>query len=123
MSQIQFQAIPTFRITDYKEAIEFYTVFLGFSIDWEHRFAPADPVYMQISRDGLVLHLSENVRFPAGSIVFVQTTRIEAFHMQFKNMQQAKYAVPELQQTAWGTQQIEITDPFNNLLRFNQAGN
>ena len=33
---------------------------LGFRVDWEHRFRRAAPLYMQVSRDGLVLHLSEH---------------------------------------------------------------
>ena len=52
MKKFQFKGIPTFRIKDYKKAIEFYVDFLGFSIDWEHRFGDAEPVYMQVSNNG-----------------------------------------------------------------------
>lgn len=31
-----------------------------FRVDWEHRFEPGFPLYLQVSRDGLVLHLSEH---------------------------------------------------------------
>lgn len=34
----EFKAIPTFRILDYRTAVDFYIVFLGFEIEWEHRF-------------------------------------------------------------------------------------
>jgi hypothetical protein len=34
-----FQAIPIFRIFDVAKAKEFYVGFLGFQVDWEHRFA------------------------------------------------------------------------------------
>ena len=44
--------IPVLRIFDVDKAREFYTDFLGFSIDWEHTFDDHAPVYLQASRDG-----------------------------------------------------------------------
>ena len=52
--------IPVLRIFDVDKAREFYTDFLGFSIDWEHTFDDHAPVYLQASRDGALLHLSEH---------------------------------------------------------------
>jgi hypothetical protein len=58
---IQFeQVIPILRIFDVPKADEFYLGFLGFSIDWDHRFDENAPLYRQVSRNGLVLHLSEH---------------------------------------------------------------
>jgi catechol 2,3-dioxygenase-like lactoylglutathione lyase family enzyme len=58
---VQFQrVVPIFRIFSLEKAREFYIDYLGFKVDWEHRFDPDAPVYMQISRDGLVIHLSEH---------------------------------------------------------------
>lgn len=54
------RTIPILRIFDEAKAREFYIDFLGFKTDWEHRFGPDLPLYMQISRDGCVLHLSEH---------------------------------------------------------------
>lgn len=52
-------AIPIFRIFDYQKAIEFFIDWLGFTIDWKHN--PDDtPIYLQISLNGIVLHLSEH---------------------------------------------------------------
>ena len=57
---IQFgRVVPTFRIFSIDKAREFYLDFLGFKVDWEHRFEPGFPVYMQVSRDGLAFHLSD----------------------------------------------------------------
>src|SRR5690606_5825688 len=53
------QAVPIVRIFDVAKAHEFYLGFLGFSVDWEHRFGADFPLYTQISRDALRLHLSE----------------------------------------------------------------
>ena len=57
-----FRVIPIFRIFDEAKAKEFYVGFLGFQVDWEARFDETTPLYMQVSRDGLVLHLSEHHR-------------------------------------------------------------
>ena len=54
------RTVPIFRIFSLEKAREFYLDFLGFKVDWEHRFEPDAPVFMQVSRDGLVLHLSEH---------------------------------------------------------------
>ena len=54
------ETVPVLRIFDVVKAKEFYVGFLGFQIDWEHRFEPDLPVYMQVSRGDLVLHLSEH---------------------------------------------------------------
>ena len=51
---------PILRIFDEKKAKEFYVTFLGFSVDWEHRFSDDSPLYMQVARDGCVIHLSEH---------------------------------------------------------------
>ena len=118
---IELKAVPTFRIRDYKKAMDFYLEFLGFAIDWEHRFSPSEPVYMQVSKNGLVLHLSENERFPTGSVVFVETKGIEDYHREISG-KGSTYAVPGVAATPWGTKQMEIEDPFGNLLRFNEIG-
>lgn len=39
-------AIPVLRIYDIAKAKEFYVDFLGFAIDWEHRFDDNAPLYM-----------------------------------------------------------------------------
>ena len=49
------QAIPLLRIFDVASARDFYLGFLGFGVDWEHRFEPGAPLYLQVSRDGCVL--------------------------------------------------------------------
>jgi catechol 2,3-dioxygenase-like lactoylglutathione lyase family enzyme len=75
---VQFErAVPIFRIFSLDKAREFYLDFLGFKVDWEHRFEPGGPVYMQISRNGLVLHLSDHHGDGTpGSIAYVYTTGV-----------------------------------------------
>jgi catechol 2,3-dioxygenase-like lactoylglutathione lyase family enzyme len=54
------KTIPILRIFDVAKARDFYVGFLGFDVDWEHHFEQNTPAYMQVSRAGLTLHLSEH---------------------------------------------------------------
>jgi catechol 2,3-dioxygenase-like lactoylglutathione lyase family enzyme len=44
-------------LRDEAKAREFYVDFLGFTVDWKHRFEPGMPLYMQVSRAGIEFHL------------------------------------------------------------------
>ena len=63
----RFKPIPL-RILSYKTAVRFYVGFLGFQIDWEDRIQPSDPVYMQVSYNGFILHLSEFKKFDTNAL-------------------------------------------------------
>ncbi|MDJ0646383.1 MAG: glyoxalase superfamily protein [Flavobacteriaceae bacterium] len=120
MSEIILKGIPTFRILDYNKAIDFYVQGLGFNIDWEHRFGPGNPVYMQISRSGLTLHLSENKRFETGVIVFVNCKGLNQLYSELNN-RESKIELSKPEKSNWQTIQMEIEDPFGNVLRFNET--
>jgi catechol 2,3-dioxygenase-like lactoylglutathione lyase family enzyme len=51
---------PILRVYDDTRALDFYCGYLGFQQDWEHRFDPHSPAYIQVSRSDAVLHLSEH---------------------------------------------------------------
>jgi catechol 2,3-dioxygenase-like lactoylglutathione lyase family enzyme len=114
------RVVPTFRIFSVEKAREFYLGFLGFKVDWEHRFEPDLPVYMQISRDGLVLHLSEHYGDGTpGSVAYVYMTGIEALHRELSE-KTYKYNRPGLRKRDWGMIELSVTDPFNNRLTFGE---
>jgi catechol 2,3-dioxygenase-like lactoylglutathione lyase family enzyme len=52
--------VPILRIFDVAKADEFYQGYLGFKVDWDHRFDDNAPLYRQVSRGDLILHLSEH---------------------------------------------------------------
>jgi len=59
--EIRFcSVIPVLRIFDIEKAEGFYLGFLGFTVDWDHRFDPTAPLYRQILRGNPILHLSEH---------------------------------------------------------------
>lgn len=113
--------IPILRIFDEAKAREFYVEFLGFKVDWEHRFEPGMPLYMQVSKDGCVLHLSEHHGdCSPGAALRIATTELDAFHARI-SAKQYKYARPGIENTPWGTRDMSIKDPFGNRLIFTDA--
>ena len=120
MIEPTFQAIPILRIFDVEKAKEFYVGFLGFRVDWEHRFDDNAPVYLQVSRGNLVLHLTEHHGDCCpGSSVFVRTTQLDQFHQEITS-KGYKYMRPGLEIAAWNAKVMEVIDPFGNRLRFNE---
>jgi uncharacterized glyoxalase superfamily protein PhnB len=112
---------PILRIFDEAKAREFYVDFLGFKVDWEHRFEPGLPLYMQVSKDGCVLHLSEHHGDGSpGAAMRIETSDLEAFHAELAS-KQYKYARPGIEEMPWGTRDMSVKDPFGNRLTFTTA--
>jgi catechol 2,3-dioxygenase-like lactoylglutathione lyase family enzyme len=112
-------AIPILRIFSEDKAREFYLDFLGFTVDWEHRFEPTAPLYLQIRRGDLILHLSEHYGDATpGMSVFARVHGIDELHQELlaKNY---PYARPGVDSVPWG-REMQIADPFGNRLRFCQ---
>ncbi len=111
------RTIPILRIFDEAKAREFYCGFLGFAVDFEHRFEAALPLYMQVSRAGLRLHLSEHHGDASpGSTVFVTTQGVHALHKEL-NDRKYGYARPGVERQPWGDV-LTVLDPFGNRIRF-----
>lgn len=114
------RTIPILRIFSVEKAKEFYIGWLGFKIDWEHQFEQNTPKYLQVSRDHLILHLSEHHGDACpGSAVSVEMQGLDEFHREIlgKNY---KYNRPGLEHTPWKAKCCEVIDPFGNRIRFNE---
>ena len=119
MAKPILKGVPILRIADVASAKAFYRDLLGFTVDWEHYYEDGAPVYMQVSRAGLVLHLSENERFREATIIFVETVGIDELHADWSS-RSANWDPPPISLTPWHTRQMELEDPCGNLLRFNE---
>ena len=107
---------PIFRIFDEAKAREFYLSFLGFKVDWEHRFNDNAPLYMQISRGNFKIHLSEHHGDGApASMCTVAVSSVDELHAELiaKNY---KFNRPGIQHE-FG-KHITVIDPFHNQIRF-----
>jgi catechol 2,3-dioxygenase-like lactoylglutathione lyase family enzyme len=114
------EAIPILRIFDVAKAKEFYVDFLGFTIDWEHRFGENFPLYAQVSRAGLKLHLSEHHGDASpGSTVFIWMRGIAEYHRELID-KDYRYYKPGLEVAEWDAKMMQVGDPFGNKLRFSE---
>jgi catechol 2,3-dioxygenase-like lactoylglutathione lyase family enzyme len=113
------RVIPILRIFDVAKAKEFYVDFLGFGVDWEHRFEEALPLYMQVSRDGLVLHLSEHHGDGTpGTTVYVRTQGVREYQAELVAKKYG-YLRPGVEEDEFGLT-LNLLDPFGNRLRLNE---
>ena len=110
------QVVPTLRITDYAQSKPFYVDGLGFQIDWEHRFAPHLPVFMQVTRDGMTIYLSEHVGdCQVGGLVHFYVDNVDAWYREFQQKGISVQAPPS--EDLPGLRMMTVVAPDGNQLR------
>lgn len=85
-------AVPILRIFDVEKAKEFYIGFLGFQVDWEHRYGDNFPLYM---------------------------SGVTQLHKEL-HARDYRYMKPGLPDQG-SRLELEVTDPFSNRIRFMQC--
>ena len=111
-------ATPILRIFDEEKARAFYVGFLGFAVDWAHRFGDNFPLYLQVSQGGCVLHLSEHHGDCCpGAALRIAVDGLDALHARL-TAADYRYAKPGIESTPWGSRELRVTDPFGNRLIF-----
>ncbi len=74
--------VPVLRMYDVAATIRFYVEYLGCSLDWQDGEGDR-PVYLQVSRDGMKLHLSSHHDDGTpGTAVLVEVRNITALHTE-----------------------------------------
>ena len=115
------RAIPTLRMFDVRKAREFYIDYLGFKVDFEHRFEPTLPLFMGISRGGIQLYLSEHHGDGSpGTHITVETVGLAEYHAELA-AKGYNYMRPGLEQQPWGATTMTVYDPFSNHIIFSEA--
>lgn len=111
---------PILRSFDEAEAKRFYVDYLGFALDWEHRFEPGLPLYMQLSRDACVLHVSEHHGdCSPGAAVRIAVEDLAALHAELTARGHPRIR-PGIETMAFGTRDMALLDPFHNRLIFTE---
>lgn len=111
--------IPLLRIFDEAKARDFYLGFLGFEVEFEHRFGHDFPIYISVRRGECVLHLTEHHGDATpGAQIRIEVAGLDDYcrTLAAAGYRTAKPGMPK--PTAWGTREIGLTDPFGNRLTF-----
>lgn len=109
--------IPLLRIFDERLARAFYVDYLGFCVDWEHRFEPGLPLYLQVARGDCVLHLTEHHGdCTPGAALRIPLADLDAYHAELAARGHS-HARPAIETLPWG-RDMKLTDPFGNRLIF-----
>lgn len=112
-------AVPILRIFSVEKAGDFYVDYLGFTVDWEHRSERSMPLYLQISRSGLRLHLSEHHGDGSPGVALHLPLRgIRELHAELDS-KAYPYLNPAISRTPFGFA-LDLIDPFGNQLRFTE---
>ncbi len=114
------RSIPILRIFDIAKAKEFYLGFLGFKVDFEHRFEPDLPLFMQISLGDVILYLSEHHGdCSPGAKIVIETSGLAAYHADLAAKKYG-YARPGLVEQPWGATTMTIAEPVYNHIEFSE---
>ena len=114
-------AIPILRMHDLVATKRFYVDYLGCSLDWEDG-GDDGPVYMQVSRGELVLHLSSHHDDGTpGSAVLVETAGVEALHAELAG-RDYPFLNPGLEPGPGGGREMQLIDQASNRIRLFERG-
>ena len=118
MALTHLRTVPILRSFDAAKTSEFYQDWLGFALDWEHRFELDLPLYQQLSRGGIVLHLSEHHGDATpGSHVRIEIGGLREFHAEL-SAKRYRNNRPGLETPPWGGVEMTVTDPVGNRITF-----
>mgnify|MGYP001206626936 CR=1 FL=1 len=110
---------PQFRITNEQRSIAFYVDGLGFTIDWEHRFEPGFPVFMQLTRQGQSIFLTGHAGdCKVGGAAYFVVPDVDAYYEDFVARGVPRVHMQPPEDLPWGAREMVVTDPDGNYLRF-----
>jgi catechol 2,3-dioxygenase-like lactoylglutathione lyase family enzyme len=107
--------IPTLRIADSERSKRFYVDGMGFRVDWEWRHEPGFPVFLQVSRSGMRLYLSEHEGdCPPGALVHLYVKDVDAWQAEL--LTRGILAEHQPVDRPWGNREMLVRDPDGNKL-------
>ncbi|MET9353839.1 glyoxalase superfamily protein [Streptomyces sp. NPDC006617] len=101
------EVIPILRVAEAAAAVAWYGR-LGFEQQWEHRFEPGFPAFVEVARGRMRLFLSEHEGDARpDTLVYLRVRDVDAVAAEFG---------VRVQEAPWA-REIELTDPDGNRLR------
>ena len=114
------RTVPVLRMFSIEKAREFYLDWLGFTVQFEHRYEPDLPLYLGLVRGELELHLSEHHGDGSpGANVRVETRGLDALHAELIGKRYG-YGRPGIRAMPWGARELTVHDPFGNRITFSE---
>lgn len=113
-------SIPVLRMFDEVKAKAYYIDYLGFEVDWESRFSPTAPLYLQIHLGEAILHLNGHAKEDAPiTEVNIPVLGLQNF-CDYLISKQADYPKPIPVDPRYQRRNTDLNlyDPFGNLLVF-----
>lgn len=110
--------IPILRSFDEAAARAFYVDFLGFKVEFEHRFDADAPLYLSLRLGACVLHLSgHHGDATPGASLRIEVPDVHDY-CRTLNAKKYKHARPGVQRQPWGFDDMKIVDPSGNRMIF-----
>ncbi|MFF9144961.1 glyoxalase superfamily protein [Streptomyces sp. NPDC014861] len=101
------EVIPILRVENAAVAVAWYER-LGFAQQWEHRFEPGFPAFVEVARGGVRLFLSEHEGDARpDTLVYLRVRDVDAVAAEFG---------ARVEDVPWG-REFELRDPDGNRLR------
>jgi len=111
--------VPILRMYDVAATIRFYVDYLGCSLDWQAGDGDR-PVYLQVSRGGMTLHLSSHHDDGTpGTAVLVEVRNIDALHAELPK-RGYPFLNPGIGPGPGNVREMQLIDPASNRIRFYQ---
>jgi len=115
--------VPILRSFDEARTKDFYLNFLGFALEFEHRYDPTAPLYMGVRKGDCVLHLSEHYGDATpGGAVRIPIDDVSTYMAELRAKQHGNARPGEPRLMPWGNYEITVQDPSSNRLIFFTPG-
>jgi catechol 2,3-dioxygenase-like lactoylglutathione lyase family enzyme len=113
--------LPILRMYDVAGTLRFYVEYLGCSLDWQDGEGDR-PIYLQVSRGALRLHLSSHVDDGTpGTAVLVVASGIEELRAEL-GARGYPYLNPGIEDGPGSGRTLQLIDPASNRIRFFEPG-
>jgi catechol 2,3-dioxygenase-like lactoylglutathione lyase family enzyme len=115
---IEFSAaVPILRMYDVGASVRFYVEYLGCTLDWQDGDGDG-PVYLQVSRGALRLHLSSHHDDGTpGTAVLAVVSGLEALHAELR-ARGYRFLNPGIEPGPGSGRELVLIDPASNRIRF-----
>lgn len=105
---------PRFQVNNLEHALKFYGN-LGFSITYN------DGSLIILNRDGVELHMHYDPDTqPSRPVFWIEVKNIEELYQKCRENLPANCVSSNLGERPWGFKEFHITDPFRNLILFDE---